>query len=304
MCRDAYSAIVGGITWSFSPLLPLQTDQVSKLNNFVNAPLIAINLDAYKGSHNRISKIATVLSSVTFKTPTSYIIFCSPQLITSSEVVMNMFRDHLKKKILNLVVVDEAHLIVQFGLYFRAEFILLKDSVFKELICNEVNTLAPVLFMTASATTRTIDLLGLMTNLSFTHDNCFWPKADGMISKKILVKFIYTSRPLQVFKNRIKRLYKDANSPNKWILFSNTRIAIDKYYDSVRSYLDSENYDGDIIKITGTMYREQKLYHTDLFLNMNRVASLCIEPTDGIPFDVSGFDARGCLATRSLGSAG
>ena len=116
MCRDAYSAIIGGLTWSFSPLLPLQTDQVSKLNNFVNALLIAINLDKYKGSRNRISKIATVLSSVTFKTPTSYIIFCLPQLITSSEVVMNMFRDHLKKKILNLVVVDEAHLIVQFGL--------------------------------------------------------------------------------------------------------------------------------------------------------------------------------------------
>ena len=38
LCRDAYSAIVGGITWSFSPLPPLQTDQVSKLNNYDNAP--------------------------------------------------------------------------------------------------------------------------------------------------------------------------------------------------------------------------------------------------------------------------
>ena len=50
MYIDAYSAIVVGITWSFSPLLPLQTDQVSKLNNFVNAPLVSINLDEYKGS--------------------------------------------------------------------------------------------------------------------------------------------------------------------------------------------------------------------------------------------------------------
>ena len=81
-----------------------------------------------------MSKIATVLSTVTFNTPTSYIIFCSPQLITTSAIVLNIFRDHLKKKILNLVVVDEAHLFVQFGLYFRNELLLLKDSVFKELI--------------------------------------------------------------------------------------------------------------------------------------------------------------------------
>ena len=52
------------------------------------------------------------------------------------------------------------------------------------------------------------------------------------------------------------------------------------------------------------MYREQKLFHTDLFLNMDRVKNLDIAPTDGIGFDISGFDARGCLATRSLGSAG
>ena len=61
---------------------------------------------------------------------------------------------------------------------------------------------------------------------------------------------------------------------------------------------------GDIIQITGNMYREQKLFRTDLFLNMDHVIDLDIAPTDGIGFHISGFDARGCLATRSLGSAG
>ena len=65
-----------------------------------------------------------------------------------------------------------------------------------------------------------------------------------------------------------------------------------------------ESYGGDIIQITGTMYREQKLFHTELFLNIDRVLQLHIAPIDSIQFDISRFDARGHLATRSLGSAG
>ena len=37
---------------------------------------------------------------------------------------------------------------------------------------------------------------------------------------------------------------------------------------------------------------------------MDRVIGLDIEPTDGIGFDISESDDRGCLATRFLGSAG
>ena len=37
---------------------------------------------------------------------------------------------------------------------------------------------------------------------------------------------------------------------------------------------------------------------------MDRVVQLDIVPTDGIRFDISGLNSRGCLATRSLGSAG
>ena len=173
LCRDAYAAIVGGITWSFSPLLPLQTDQVSKLNKYDKAPIVSINLDEYKSSTDRMSKIALELSSVTFKTPSSYILFCSPQLFTTSKIVLAMFKEHVRKKILNLLVIDEAHLFVQFGLYFRDEFLALKDSLFKTIICNEIDTLVPVLFMTATATKRTIDHLTLMTDLTFTSQNFF-----------------------------------------------------------------------------------------------------------------------------------
>ena len=74
-----------------------------------------------------------------------------------------------------------------------------------------------------------------------------------------------------------KRLYSDENSSSKLILFSNTRVTIDKLYHSIRSYFDAENYNAGIIENFGTMHREQKLYHTGFFLNMNCVSCLGIE---------------------------
>ena len=158
-----------------------------------------------------------------------------------------------EKKKLNLLVIDEAHLFVQFGLYFRDEFLALKDSLFKTIICNEIGTLVPILFMTATATKRTIDHLTLMTDLSFTSQNCFWPSAEGMLAKKELVRFQYTSRSFRVFKTCVKRLYDSDDISTKWILFSNTRILIEKLYQSIRAYFDASSYGGDIITITGTM---------------------------------------------------
>ena len=68
-----------------------------------------------------------------------------------------------------------------------------------------------------------------------------------MLTKKVLVKFQYTSRSLSVFKTSIKRLYNGGDSSTKWILFSNTCVLIDKLYQSIRAYFDVASYGGDII---------------------------------------------------------
>ena len=87
--------------------------------------------------------------------------------------------------------------------------------------------------MIAIATKRTVDLLELMTDLKIIAPDCYWPNAEGMITKKVLVKFLHTSRPISVFKNRIKRLYDSGDLSTKWILFSNTRSTIDNMYQSI-----------------------------------------------------------------------
>jgi hypothetical protein len=61
--------------------------------------------------------------------------------------------------------------------------------------------------------------------------------------------------------------------------------------------------------INGPRFREQKFFYTNLFLNPKLIDILALLRGDGnpmLPADPDGrsFDAIGCLATRSLGSAG
>ena len=77
-----------------------------------------------------------------------------------------------------------------------------------------------------------------------------------MLTKRVLVKFQYTSRFFSVFKSSVKWPYNDPNLNTKWVLFFNTRALIDKLYQSIQAYFDAESYCGDINQIIGTTYRE------------------------------------------------
>ena len=132
-------------------------------------------------------------------------------------MVLEIFRLNIHKEIFNLVTVDKAHLFLQFALCFRDNFLALKSTLFKMLINKEVGTLVPVLFMTVTSTKLTIDHLTLMIGLSFTAPNCFWPSAEGILTKMVLVKFQYKSRPFTIFKSSVKRLYNREDNSTKWI---------------------------------------------------------------------------------------
>ena len=116
--RDGFAAAQGGITWSISPLLSLGADQEMKINEKAiqgpNQLIKAIHLDNYrkpeeqKGIAERLFKIGKD-SSVTI------IILSSPQAIRDSITFQNVYKHGAKSGSLKLLVIDEAHLFVQFG---------------------------------------------------------------------------------------------------------------------------------------------------------------------------------------------
>jgi hypothetical protein len=222
-----------------------------------------------------------------------------------------MFMSMLDSGSLQLLCVDEAHLFVQFGLFFREEFIQLKSLLFEKLLQYETSVYMkiPVLFMTATANQTILSQLERITGYTFLKHNVFWPPAPQMLEPKVRMTFRYTPMPMLALKKRLEPLYK-ADDRRQWLLFANSRKELENNHLKSREFLDVANLPGDIVMINGPMFREQKFFYTNLFLNpeLVDVAALLRGDDDSteapVDSDVINFDAIGCLAMRSLGSAG
>ena len=94
----------------------------------------------------------------------------------------------IRKRLLVLLAIDEIHLFVQFGLYFRSEFLQLRTLLFDRVRLPNHRTRIPVLFMTATATAPLIRHLQLITGISFGRSNIFWPSPIGMQCRSVCIK--------------------------------------------------------------------------------------------------------------------
>jgi hypothetical protein len=113
---------------------------------------------------------------------------------------------------------------------------------------------------------------------------------------------------MESFKAAVDLLYSPDGFPDsdkicrsQLIMFPNARTALEKHVNAIRGHLDDTAYDSDVVVITSPMFREQKFYYMDLFLNPELVDDDGRQEAwpDGVK-----FDCCGCLTTRSLGSSG
>ena len=150
--------------------------------------------------------------------------------------------------------------------------------------------------MTASATKMTLDQLSVLTGYKFLQHNVFWPGPELMAQRQQGLSFSITNRPMAKVKRELKLLYQQAalsGERKQWILYSNSRVRLERCQESICSFLDDNGYPGDTVLITGPLSREQKFHYTNLFLN----PTVAAEVSDA-------FDAVGALLTRPLGGAG
>jgi hypothetical protein len=140
-------------------------------------------------------------------------------------------------------------------------------------------------------------------------ENVFWPPAPLMLKPKVHMSFQFTPRPMMGLKKRLLPLYL-APDRRQWILFANSRKELETDHLTMREFLDVKSLPGNIVMINGPMFREQKFFYTNLFLNPELIdlATLlqgnAADDTIQADPDAIAFDAIGCLATHSLGSAG
>jgi hypothetical protein len=120
--------------------------------------------------------------------------------------------------------------------------------------------------MTATANKTIISQLERITGYLFQKHNVFWPAAPQMLEPKVRITFRYTPMPMLALKKRLEPLYK-ADDRRQWLLFANSRKELENDHLKTREFLDVANLPGDIVMINGPMFREQKFFYTNLFLN-------------------------------------
>ncbi|MCQ2375346.1 MAG: RecQ family ATP-dependent DNA helicase [Salinivirgaceae bacterium] len=142
---------LSGVCVVVTPLIALMKDQVENLRSHgIKAYAI------YTGMSSWEIKIALENCA---NDPDTKFLYCSPERLSSSA-----FRDHLKRMQVNLLAIDEAHCISQWGYDFRPHY--LQIAQIRKLIPD-----APVLAVTATATPLVVD--DIQKQLDFKQKNVF-----------------------------------------------------------------------------------------------------------------------------------
>eukprot|EP00978_Attheya_sp_CCMP212_P033346 scaffold134081_cov81-Attheya_sp.AAC.1 len=314
LVRDTFAVAHGGIHWSISPLLSLTADQESKLNASAiqdDGAVIAVHLDFYRTNAQRTAVLNSI-RSLPPDTKTTIVIFSSPQALTNVKVFTDFFKsltefNQPSRHKLRSFTIDEVHLFTKFGMHFRSEFLQLKSIAFRRLKDQRTNsayrTHCPILVMTGTCTKSVINQFEEMSGITFSKpSNIFWPDAAGMQRRTSAIRLHVTTHVQRILNSEMKRLVKPYKSHIKrryqYILFGNSRVALEQMHENTKAEFDRMQYHGDLVLITGPMLKEQKFFYTNLFLNTAPPANL------GMPLADRTFDSVGCFATRSLGSAG
>ncbi len=139
LCYQIPAKMLEGITVVVSPLISLMKDQLEKLEEIgIRSVQVNSSLSAEE-EHAALEAIAS---------ESCEIVFCTPERLVSPE-----FIDVLRKVTLDIVVIDEAHCISQWGHDFRPAYIGLAAAI-------EAIGRPPVLALTATATDEVIADIG------------------------------------------------------------------------------------------------------------------------------------------------
>ena len=150
ICYQVPALCMEGVCIVVSPLIALMKDQVDQLKKR-NIAAHAI----YSGMHYK--EIDRILDNCAYGNVK--LLYLSPERLTSELV-----RERIRKMPVNLLAVDEAHCISQWGYDFRPPYLLISEI-------REIQPECPILAVTATATPTVVE--DIQHQLLFKENNVF-----------------------------------------------------------------------------------------------------------------------------------
>ena len=116
-----------------------------------------------------------------------FVLFTSPESLVLP-IWMTFVDKLIKIEMLTLICIDEVHLLIEFGLSFRIDFLLLCDTIFNKIQrgTTPMNELSnnntgngtilklPLHCITATCNTQLLYLIQSTTNIRFSHRHLHW----------------------------------------------------------------------------------------------------------------------------------
>ncbi len=176
LCFQVPALLLDGLTLVISPLVALMQDQVDQLKQR-NITAACIN--------SSISRKAIEQTLLNARNGMYKLLYCSPERLQTS-----LFQDYAGELNLEMIAVDEAHCISEWGHDFRPAYRQIRESM--EQISPDLKWIA----LTATATPRVRD--DIVQSLSFSdpeivvlpfrRENLHWWVAESVQKRKLLLK--------------------------------------------------------------------------------------------------------------------
>ena len=186
------SVVSSGVTIIIELTLALSSDQSSKFTHATNVQSVVVHayqLDFQKNDNQRnllANNLLRVLQQKAISDISTgvvlFILLASPETMLLSAWT-KLVDEMVSVKMLNILCLDEVHLFIDFGLFFRRKFLSLRDAVFNKLIKPHANRnmpstasadlIMPLLCMTATLNPNLLHLLQRMINIAFDNRQLF-----------------------------------------------------------------------------------------------------------------------------------
>jgi superfamily II DNA helicase RecQ len=293
LVRDTAAFILGGVCLTISPLLVLGSDQSSKLKTMIQAGtgIKVVHLDEIPAGSVQEKQLFQDIDNLSPSPEKTLLLFSSPQRISDSESWTKELPRMIHAEVLTMVCVDEAHLYVMHGLYFRPKFFKLKEILFDKM----KNSNIPVVFMTATATKDMIGHIKQLSGLEILSENITWPSSEGIQRRDVIVEVCWKEQVIRDFKDLAGDILRSTEF-TKIIVYTNSKALSNELASKIKGHLNNTGLPGDVIHVDGDLFKEQKFHNIAIFLHHGKIGN----PKDPL----NPLDPRILVATSGAANAG